>query len=117
LVPPPDKLLYVGWTEPGEWFNLTVVVEAAGFYSVDLLYTSHQGGTIALDLNGRRLSQELKIDSTFNPNEALAWRQWHHWNLMKNGTQMKLPKGVSLLTVRILTEGNMNLAYLDFRRR
>src|ERR1700690_1127104 len=26
LVPPPDKLLYVGWTEPGEWFNLTVDV-------------------------------------------------------------------------------------------
>ena len=27
LVPPPDKLLYVGWTEPGEWFNLTVEVD------------------------------------------------------------------------------------------
>jgi hypothetical protein len=56
LVPPPDKLLYVGWTEPGEWFNLTVDVKTAGVYTFDLLYTSHQGGSIALDLNGRKLS-------------------------------------------------------------
>jgi hypothetical protein len=117
LVPPPAKLLYVGWTEPGEWFNLTVDVEAAGVYTCDLLYTSHQGGTIALDLNGRRLSQELKIGSTFNPAEPLAWRQWHHWDLMKNVAEVNLPKGVSVLTVRILTEGNMNLAYLEFRRK
>ena len=26
----------------------------------------------------------------------------------------QLPKGVSVLTVHIVTEGNMNLAYLDF---
>jgi hypothetical protein len=29
IVPPPD-LLYVGWTEPGEWFNITVDVARAG---------------------------------------------------------------------------------------
>jgi hypothetical protein len=117
LVQPPDKQLYVGWTEPGEWFNLTVEVEAAGVYTFDLLYTSHQGGTISLDLNGRKLSGDLKISSTFNPAEPLAWRQWHHWNLMKDAAQVTLPKGVSVLTVRILTEGNMNLAYLNFRPR
>jgi hypothetical protein len=116
VVPPPDKLLYVGWTEPGEWFNLTVDVEAAGVYTFDLLYTSHQSGTISLDLNGMRLSEALKIGSTFNTAEPLAWRQWHHWNLAKNVARVKLPKGVSVLTVHILTEGNMNLGYLDFRR-
>lgn len=116
LVPPPDKLLYVGWTEPGEWFNLTVDVEKAGVHTFDLLYTSHQGGKIALDLNGRKLCEELNITSTFNPNEPLAWRQWHHWNLMKNVAEVNLPKGMSVLTVHILIEGNMNLAYLDFKR-
>ena len=45
----------------------------------------------------------------------MAWRQWHHWNVMKNLTELKLHKGVSVLTVHILTEGNMNLATLDFR--
>jgi hypothetical protein len=117
LVPPPDQLLYVGWTEPGEWFNLTVEVAEAGVYTFDLLYTSHQGGTISLDLNGRNLVREIKIVSTYNPADPLPWRQWHHWNLMKNLADVRLPKGVSVLTVHILTEGGMNLAYLDFRRR
>jgi hypothetical protein len=117
LVPPPDKLLYVGWTEPGEWFNLTVEVEAAGVYMFDLLCISHQGGTISLDLNGIELSAPLKIASTFNATEPLAWWQWHHWNLMKDVVELKLPKGVTVLIVHILTEGNMNLAYLNFRRK
>ncbi len=30
LVPPPEGQLYVGWTEPGEWFNMTVEVERPG---------------------------------------------------------------------------------------
>jgi hypothetical protein len=117
LVQPPDKQLYVGWTEPGEWFNMTVDVAEAGVYTFDLLYTSHQGGTISLDLNGKKLTGPLKITSTFNAADPAAWRQWHHWNLMKDVTQVMLPKGVSVLTVRILTEGNMNLACLDFRRK
>ena len=29
--------------------------------------------------------------------------------------KVRLPKGKSVLTVHILTEGNMNLAYFDFR--
>lgn len=47
-VTPPADLLYVGWTEPGEWFNLTVDVAETGEYAVDLLYTSNRGGTISL---------------------------------------------------------------------
>jgi hypothetical protein len=116
LVKPPDKQLYVGWTEPGEWFNLTVEVAEAGVYAFDLLYTSHQGGTISLDLNGTKLTDPIQVISTFNGAEPLAWRQWHHWNLMKNVAQAKLPKGRSVLTVRIVAEGNMNLAWLDFHR-
>src|SRR5208283_3324480 len=49
LVQPPEGQLYVGWTAPGEWFNMTVTVEHAGVYTVDLLYTSNRGGTISLD--------------------------------------------------------------------
>jgi hypothetical protein len=117
LAPPTDKMLYVGWTEPGEWFNLTVDVADAGVYTFDLLYTSHQGGTISMDVNGKSLPRPINIISTFNAAEPVAWRQWHHWNVMKDAAQVKLPKGVSVLTVRILTEGNMNLACLDFRRK
>lgn len=52
-VTPPADLLYVGWTAPGEWFNLTVDVAQAGDYVADLLYTSNRGGVISIDVNGR----------------------------------------------------------------
>jgi hypothetical protein len=114
IVQPPDGLLYVGWTSPGEWFNITIDVGEAGTYRVDLLYTSNRGGTIGLDLNGKPLVGPLKITSTNSPEDPIAWRQWHHWNVMKKLTEVDLPQGVSVLTVHIISEGNMNLAALDF---
>jgi hypothetical protein len=114
MVQPPENQLYVGWTEPGEWFNLTVEVERAGIYTVDLLYTSNRGGTISLARNGRP-TPEIKIIPTRKDQDPIAWRQWHHWNVMTNIAEVKLPKGKSVLTVRIVTEGNMNLAWLDFK--
>lgn len=115
LVQPPEGQLYVGWTVPGEWFDLTVEVKHAGVYTVGLLYTSNHGGTISLDRNGKPLTAPLNLISTYNDQDPLAWRQWHHWNLMTNIAEVKLPKGVSVLTVHILTEGNMNLAVFDFQ--
>src|ERR1035437_1309865 len=35
LVQPTEGQLYVGWTSPGEWFNMTVAVEHDGVYTVD----------------------------------------------------------------------------------
>jgi hypothetical protein len=115
LVQPPENQLYVGWTEPGEWFNITVQVAHAGVYTLDLLYTSNRGGTISLDLNGKDATGPRTITSTFNDADPLAWRQWHHWNSAADIAKVRLPKGKSVLTVRILTKGNMNLAYFDFR--
>jgi hypothetical protein len=114
LVQPSEGQLYVGWTEPGEWFNLTIKVERAGVYVVDLLYTSNRGGEISFDLNGQELTGPVKIISTNNPADPIAWRQWHHWNVMKNLVEVKLPEGVSVLTVHVVSGGNMNFAYLDF---
>ncbi len=115
LVQPPENQLYVGWTEPGEWFNITVQVAHAGVYTADLLYTSNRGGTISLDVNGKPATLPLTIASTFNASDPIAWRQWHHWNVMPNLARLRLPAGKSVLTVHILTEGNMNLAYFDFK--
>src|SRR5277367_6309384 len=64
LVQPPANQLYVGWTEPGEWFNITVEVAHAGLYSAGLLYTSNRGGTISLDVNGESVTSPLTIPST-----------------------------------------------------
>jgi hypothetical protein len=114
IVTPPDKLLYVGWTEPGEWFNLTVDVAEAGVYTVDILYTSNRGGEISFDINGKA-GDPIKIATTNDPADPVAWRQWHHWNLAKRAVELRLPKGKNLLTLHIVSGGNMNLATLEFR--
>jgi hypothetical protein len=113
-VHPPKDQLYVGWTDPGEWFNLTVEVKRSGRYNVGLLYTSNRGGAISLALNGKDISGLIKVESTYNARDPIAWRQWHHWNYVKNLATVELPKGVNVLTLRIEEQGNMNLAYLDF---
>jgi hypothetical protein len=115
LVRPAEGQLYVGWTNPGEWFNMTVEVAQPGAYVIDLLYTSNRGGKISLDLDGRPLVPATDVLSTANAAETIPWRQWHHWNVMKNFAVVSLPRGVSVLTLHIVSEGNMNLAYLDFR--
>jgi hypothetical protein len=112
IVPPAD-LLYVGWTEPGEWFNITVDVRHAGTYAADFLYTSNRGGTISVDVNGKDATGPIEIASTRNPEDPLPWRQWHHWNLASQLFKIRLGKGKNVLTLRILTNGNMNLAYFD----
>ncbi|UWZ81849.1 carbohydrate-binding protein [Occallatibacter riparius] len=113
-VVPPRDLLYVGWTEPGEWFNITVEAERAGSYRADLLYTSNRGGTIAIDVNGKDATGPLRIATTYDGADPVAWRQWHHWNLAAKLFTVPLTKGRNVLTVHILTDGNMNLAYFDF---
>jgi hypothetical protein len=115
MVRPPANQLYVGWTDPGEWFNLTVDVQQAGTYTVDLLYTSNRGGAISLARNGKVFAPAINIIPTKTDRDPVAWRQWHHWNLMTNIAEVKLPKGKSVLTVRIVSEGNMNLAWLNFK--
>jgi hypothetical protein len=115
IVPPAD-LPYVGWTEPGEWFNITVDVTYAGTYAADLLYTSNGGGAISVDVNGKDATGSVEITSTNDPQDPLAWRQWHHWNLVSQLFQVRLTEGKNVLTVHILTKGNMNLAYFDFKQ-
>jgi hypothetical protein len=116
LVQPAENQLYVGWTEPGEWFRITVDVGEAGIFNGDLLYTSNRGGTISLDVNGKDGTGPLTLASTANPADPIAWRQWHHWNVAHDFVKLRLPAGRSVLTIHILTQGNMNLAYFDFRK-
>jgi hypothetical protein len=113
-VRPPEGQLYVGWTSPGEWFNLTVEAGHAGTYTVDLLYTSNRGGRISLDVNGKAAAAPIEVVSTSDSRDPIAWRQWHHWNVMKNIARVRLPEGVSVLSVHVVTEGAMNLAWLNF---
>jgi hypothetical protein len=115
-VVPEENQLYVGWTQPGEWFNITVDAADAGEYSADLLYTSNRGGTISIDVNGDPATKPISVVSTHDAADPIAWRQWHHWNVMKHMALLKLSQGRNVLTVHILTEGNMNLAYFEFHK-
>jgi hypothetical protein len=116
LVLPPENQLYVGWTQPDEWFNLTVFVVRSGDYAADLLYTSNRGGSIRIDVNGRPSAAPVSILSTSTAADPVAWRQWHHWNLAPSLVKLKLRKGKNVLTVHVVTEGQMNLAYFDFHK-
>jgi hypothetical protein len=115
-VQPQENQLYVGWTEPGEWFNITVQVARSGEYDADLLYTSNRGGSISIDVNGQPATGPIGIASTFDAADPIAWRQWHHWNLKKELCKVKLAAGKNVLTIHIVSGGNMNLAYLNFQQ-
>jgi hypothetical protein len=114
-VQPEKDQLYVGWTEPGEWINYIVKVNKTGIYSIGIMYTACGYGSISLDLNGKKLTPELKIPSTRTENDPLDWRQWHHWNKITELTTVKLKKGIHILTLKTVSNGNMNYDYLEFK--
>lgn len=114
-VTPPADLLYVGWTVPGEWFNLTIDVAKAGDYTADLLYTSNRGGAIAIDVNGEPATGSLPIATTYDASDPVDWRQWHHWNVAPKIAKLHLAAGKNILTIHIVEQGQMNLAVLDFQ--
>ncbi|QEM14401.1 carbohydrate-binding protein [Mucilaginibacter rubeus] len=113
-VPRDLNKLYVGWTQPGEWINYTVKVNKAGTYPIGVLYTSNGNGTISVDIDGKDATGPLNIASTHDDRDTVAWRQWHHWNASDSIGSITLKKGAHVLTLHILTNGNMNLDHLNF---
>ena len=116
-VPPKMNQLYVGWTKPGEWINYTVNIKETGTYTVGVMYTSNGDGAISLDVDGKDISGPLKIASTHTELDTVKWRQWHHWNKVDDLGTVKLKKGVHVLKLNIVENGNMNLDYLEFTRQ
>jgi hypothetical protein len=114
-VPRDMNKLYVGWTKPGEWINYTVNVNEAGTYTMSVLYTANGDGTISFDVDGTDATGPLKISSTYDARDTVSWRQWHHWNKTDSLGSVTLKKGVHVLTLHIITNGNMNLDYMDLR--
>jgi hypothetical protein len=47
--------------------------------------------------------------------DPLPWRQWHHWNRLDEVARVTLEAGAFVLTLRIVSGGNMNFDYLEFR--
>jgi hypothetical protein len=64
-----------------------------------------QGGQIGLEVDGKPLATPLNIESTAN--------EWRHGNLIKKLAGVELPAGEHVMTVRILSAGEMDLAYFE----
>jgi len=114
IIEPLMDQLYVGWTEPGEWINYSVDVAKTGSYSIGMMYTASGEGSIELWLDGKPFSGELIIPSTRHQKETTPWRQWHHWNRLDSLATLPIRKGKHLITLRTVTNGNMNYDFLNF---
>ena len=114
FVDPPMDALYVGWTMPGEWIKYSVNVKKTGKYSVGLMYTSNRGGKISISVNDKDETGPLDVTTTYVKEDSLSFRQWHHWNKIDNIAEMQLKKGVNVLTLHTVEQGQMNYMWLDF---
>jgi hypothetical protein len=44
-------------------------------------------------VNGIRATEPLKIASTYDVADPIAWRQWHHWKVVHDLIRLPLEKG------------------------
>ena len=98
--------LYLGWTAAGEWVNYTVDVRASGVYDVHAHMTSRTDcAEISLAVDGADVTGPVRLPTTTH---------WHIWRTASNLAQVRLEKGVHVLRLSVLKEGNFNLDYLEF---
>ena len=116
FVAPEKDQLYVGWTAPGEWIKYTVLVKESGTYILGMMYTASQGGKISISLNDIDQTGLIDIPTTYVEDEPIHWRQWHHWNYLKDFATVKLKKGLQIITLYTRETGQMNYGYIDFKR-
>jgi hypothetical protein len=111
---PEKDMLYVGWTEPGEWLKYSVEVKKTGEYSINLMYTSNRGGAISLSFDDTDLTGPIPIKTTYREEDPIEWRQWHHWNKTDEIAKILLTEGFHVCTLHTVENGQMNYAYLEF---
>jgi hypothetical protein len=114
FVEPQKDQLYLGWTQPGEWTKYSIYVEKSGTYKLGIMFTSNQNGKISLAVNGKDATGPISIPSTYVKADTVAWRQWHHWNYIDNLRQIKLEKGLQIITLNTVETGQMNYDYINF---
>ncbi len=114
FVEPIKDQLYVGWTKPGEWTKYTVNVTKAGTYQLGIMYTSNKNGKISISVNDKDITGPLLITSTAVAAESVAWRQWHHWNYLKQIASIDLKEGLQTITLHTVDVGDMNYDFINF---
>ena len=98
--------LYLGWTAPGEWVNYTIDVQASGKYRIRAHMTSRTDvAQIALAFDGVDQMGPITLPTTTH---------WHIWRNVENLAEVKLEKGIHVMKLSVVKEGNFNLDYLEF---
>ena len=81
-------------------------VKESGVYTVNAhLSSNNQNAEISLDFDGVDVTGPIVIPTTGH---------WHRWRICNNLTEVKLTKGLHVLTLKFVKEGNMNVDYLEF---
>jgi hypothetical protein len=78
------------------------------------MYTSNQNGKISVSVNDVDKTGPLLITSTFVAADTIAWRQWHHWNYIKNLVRIDLEIGIQTITINTVEIGQMNYDFINF---
>ena len=98
--------LYLGWAAPGEWVKYTVEVREAGTYIVSAHLSSRtDAAEIRLAFDGAAPAGPIALPTTGH---------WHKWRVADRLAEVQLAKGLHVMTLSVLKEGNFNIDYLKF---
>mgnify|MGYP002069154692 CR=1 FL=1 len=89
-------------------------VTKAGAYQLGIMYTSNKTGKISISVNDKDATGGIIIPTTFAEADTVAWRQWHHWNYLKNMATVNLEEGLQTITLHTTDVGDMNYDYINF---
>jgi len=96
----------VGWIATGEWLEYTIVVEQAGYYSLNIRYAcgnENGGGPFHLESDGKIISEAIGVNYTGD---------WDAWT-GKTLNSIPLKSGKQVLKV-FFDSGELNLGRMTF---
>jgi hypothetical protein len=106
------NVLYVGWTHEGEWLKFTVDVKEPGTYTINAHMTSalprkpgEPQGAIGVEFSGGAKSGTMSVPTTTHV---------HKWNVFKDIGEVKLEKGLQVMTLHFLSPEGINMDYVEF---
>jgi hypothetical protein len=114
--------IYVGWTDPGDWWKYTISVKEAGAYAF--------GGHFAAGAKGAKISVtftplkpagapvttgpfEIPTTAGFQPGVEV----YHVWELLDNLAKVELQPGLYVMTVKVEAVAGLNIDYYSLTRK
>jgi len=117
------NMMYIGWTNDGEWYRMTVDVQETGIYEVRYLYSMQGNRNLLFSLDfdpEKREAADVDEDTSVNcsvpttvKTPGFGWGSAHHWNKCVVA-YMYLEAGQCVFTLR--TAGGPNLCHFDFTK-